>query len=248
MAVFYSKTPQTLLDGVVWLPQDGASAGPTGRPPNSYAVLNKGEMLLVDAPFSWVMGAVAEFAANGHRPRALVLTHSDLVGQADAIEELRHNYQIDVLMHPDDASEEMADRAGISFEDPRRHEAILSFGLDVLELPFHTPGSIMLHRPTGEGLLFAGDSAVAPGPLQAQEPPRLERPKVAQDRDEAFRQEWGMIAALRFFNTVLPLHGTPYVNHPDLSDLITVMLASPPMDPSAKADGEPNFTATGVAA
>ena len=46
---FYSPNSQKLFDDIIFLPQEGAVAGPTGRPPNSYAILFDDHSILFDA-------------------------------------------------------------------------------------------------------------------------------------------------------------------------------------------------------
>lgn len=247
MAVFYSPDNQMLFDTVAWLPQLGANAGPTGRPPNSYAVIDGEDCILIDAAFSWTMTGIHALNEAGHRPTALVLTHSDVVDQSDAIGDIYRTYRCDVLLHQADRTQKVLTKlGGVPVGDPEGHRALTKANLDVIPLPFHTPGSIMLHTGAHEGVLFSGDSAVAPGPLQRPEPARLERPMVGEDRDADFVKEWQVLCATRFFSSVLPLHGTPYVERGDMREIHATLFQGSPMNPAQATSGEPRMEAFGV--
>lgn len=238
MAKFFSAQSQALFDNILWLPQQGATTGPTGRPPNSYAYLVSGRSIMIDAAYSWTMRGVAQVADAGHPPAAFVLTHAH-VAEGDAFEEIRDTYRCPILLHPADAASTAAKKVGIPFGDPVNSPELKDSGLDVIPVPFHTPGSIMLHTPKQNGVLFAGDCAVAPGPLQPAEPPRLERPKVdTEETDREFRDQWSTIATLRFMNSILPLHGTPYIQRSDIKMLMNLLATGPAMDPVVPAEGE----------
>jgi len=250
MATFYSDTSQTLLEPVLWLPQNGATAGPTGRPPNSYAFLMDDSAILVDAVFSWTLPGIEKLAAEGKPPAAFVLTHAHVAEAADALEDLRRAFDAPFLLHPDDAAMVAADTTGLRFVDPRQHDALMKAGLDVIPMPYHTPGSIMLHTPKYNGILFTGDSAVTPGPNQPADPPRVERPQMAtEEADKAFREAWSVLVTLRFMNSVLPYHGTPYVQRADIKMLMNIVSAGPPMNFQTPApdDAEGTMVAPGVA-
>lgn len=249
MAEFFAAKTQTLFDNVLWLPQAGATTGPTGRPPNSYAILLQSSSILVDAVYSWTMEGVRRIADAGMPPAAFVLTHADVAAQGDAFEELRNTYSCPILLHPADQKLPRAAKAGVGFMDPRSDSALKAAGLDVIEMPFHTPGSIMLHTDRNRGMLFAGDCAVGPGPKQNPEPARLERPQVDSDEmDAAFREQWLSLKSQRLMSSILPLHGTPYVDRADLRHIAMPLRDLPPMDPSADALGEYGNRATGIAA
>ncbi|WP_420392009.1 hypothetical protein [Acuticoccus sp.] len=247
MAQFYSPTTQTLFDDILWLPQAGAKAGPTGRPPNSYAILLQGSSILIDAVYSWTLDGIRKIADAGMPPSAFVLTHVDVAEQGDAFEEIRSQYGCPILLHPADHGPRAA-KAGVAFMDPREDRAIVDARFDVIEMPFHTPGSIMLHTNRNRGVVFAGDSAVAPGPKQDPEPPRLARPKVDEALEEDFKEQWMVLKSQRLMSSILPLHGTPYVDRPDLRDIAMSLREGPPMDPSEEASGDYGSQASGVAA
>ena len=224
---FFSPNSQYLYDDLVLLPQEGAQTGGTGRPPNSYALLLDGYSVLFDAPFSYLLDEVEDLAERGHPPGALVLSHRDLVGQGDAFQTLQETYDLPVLLHPDDV------RAGhnIDFANPLDSNLLKEAGLEVIHFPGHTPGSIMLYWSEHGGVLLAGDSAVAPGPRQALEPPRLERPLgPTQAMTDELAEKWRDFD--KPLRTVCPLHGVPYVDRDDLDDIMRSLYEAEPMDPS----------------
>ncbi|MCF3934619.1 MBL fold metallo-hydrolase [Acuticoccus sp. M5D2P5] len=246
MAQFFSAKSQALFDDVLWLPQAGATTGPTGRPPNSYAILGRQGSVFIDAVYSWTMDAVDQIAHAGLPPTAFVLTHVDVAAKGDAFETIRERYGCPILMHPADVSRPQSARAGVAFMDPRPDGALRSFGIDVIEMPFHTPGSIMLHYPKNRGVLFAGDSAVGPGPRQPQDPPHLERPIVDEGLEDPFKAEWETILAQRLVSSILPLHGTPYVDRGDLGDIARPLTVGAAMDPRLVAEESGDLVAAGV--
>lgn len=240
MANFYSPKSQALFDDVLWLPQEGARTGPSGRPPNSYAILLKEGSILVDAVFSWTLDGVRAVADAGLPPLAFVLTHAHLLDVGDAFEDIRNAYNCPILLHPADTGGIAAQKTSIAFSDPRSSDVLRRAGFDVIEMPFHTPGSIMLHTNSNRGVLFSGDSAAAPGPEQAPDPARLERPRVATpELDAAFREQWVALKAQRLISSILPLHGTPYVDRHDNEDVYRPLLVGEPMDPSAAPPPDP---------
>ncbi len=108
-------------------------------------------------------------------------------------------------------------------------------GIEVIHIPGHTAGSVMLYLAGHGGVLLAGDSAVALGPEQAAEPPRLERPKMAPDADAAFRDAWVELVKRLPLAAVLPLHGQAYLRD-DLGDAafeaaLANIWEGAPMDP-----------------
>ena len=132
---------------------------------------------------------------------------------------IRDEFGIPCYLHPADAAHPDAQRVGVSFEDPTASEVLAEAGLEVWEAPYHTEGSIMLYSARHGGLVLAGDSAVAPGPEQDAEPPRLERPPtISRDADAALRNVWRTLE--RPLRSVLPLHGTPYADRDDLDAIL----------------------------
>ena len=134
-------------------------------------------------------------------------------------------YDLPVLLHP-------ADDTGGAFGNPMNN-AVLKTGLEVIHFPGHTPGSIMLYRRERGGVLLAGDSAVAPGPRQNQEPPRLERPLgPTQAMTDGLAGRWRSFDKL--LQTICPLHGVPYVDRGDLQDIMCPLYDVEPMNPSGR--------------
>ena len=224
---FFSPDSQYLYDDLVLLPQEGAQTGGTGRPPNSYALLFDGYSVLFDAPFSYLLDEVEDLTKRGYPPGALVLSHRDLVGQGDAFETLQETYDLPVLLHPDDV------RASydIDFANPLDSTLLQEAGLEVIHFPGHTLGSVMLYGSKHGGVLLAGDSAVAPGPRQDLEPPRLERPlDPTQAMTDALADKWRNFD--KPLRSVCPLHGVPYVDRDDLSNIMRTLYEGEPMNPS----------------
>lgn len=248
MAVFYSTENQYLFHDIVWLPQEGATTGPSGRPPNSYAKIDGDEVILIDAAYPWTLPGIAALNDAGHKPTALVITHEHVALQGDAIDEIHRIYHCDIIMHEADVTEAVRQKLSVPFVSPIQHPALVKAFLDVIPLPYHTPGSIMLHTKENEGVMFTGDSAVAPGPKQNPEPPRLERPQVDAQKDAEFIDEWHILCAQRFFSSVLPLHGTPYVERNDMRHIHATLFQGAPMRPDVEATGKIDTTAHGVLA
>ena len=231
---FFSPKSQYLYDDLVFLPQEGAVTGGTGRPPNSYALLFEDYSVLLDAPYSWVLAGMRELDDKGHPPRVLVLSHRNVAGQGDAYETLKQDYNLPILLHPDDASHPEAKRAGTEFGNPVENEVLQVAGLEVIHFPGHTEGSIMLYWPSHGGVLFAGDCAVGPGPRQNPEPPRLERsPGPTEAMTERLAEQWR--AFDKPLRAVCPLHGTIYQDRDDLADIMRPLSEEPPIDPTGRS-------------
>ena len=233
---FYAPDTQPVVGPVVLLPQEGSSSGGTNRPLNSYAVLREGRSILFDAPVSWALEGIRALAAEGRPPRALVISHKDLASSGDAFDLFREEFDAPVLMHPADQTHPAAQGLGLAFQDPMESAVLAGAGARVIHMPGHTPGSIMLYLADEGGILLAGDSAVAPGPEQAAEPPRLERPKMAEEAERPFLDAWEKLAARLPLAAVLPLHGRRYLRAELGSEAFDAAVANlwrgPPMDPS----------------
>ncbi len=213
---FYSERTIPIIGPVVLLPQAGSVTGGSKRPVNSFAILREGWSILFDAPFSWVMEAVEQLARDGHPPEALVLSHRDLAGSGDAFEEMVERFSIPILLHPDDWQEDAPRKLTVPLHDPMESAALAEAGAKVIRIPGHSPGSIMLHLEDSGGILLAGDSAVAPGPEQSDQTPRLERPLKA-DEDDRFLTTWKKLVGSLPLAAVLPLHGQTYLRQ-DVGD------------------------------
>ncbi|QPH55967.1 MBL fold metallo-hydrolase [Pontivivens ytuae] len=231
---FYAPNTQRIVGPVVMLPQEGSASGGTNRPLNSFAILRPGYSILLDAAYSWCLAGIRRLAEEGHPPQALVLSHRNTAGSGDAFAELRSEFDIPVLLHPDDQRHEEARDAG-PYADPVGDPALEEAGVRMIHMPGHTDGSIMLHVEDEGGILLAGDSAVAPGPEQDAEPPRLERPVMPGAAEDRFIAEWQEIWAYAQPDAILPLHGHCYLKR-DLGDdayraAVENIWTGPPMDP-----------------
>lgn len=224
---FHAETSQPIAGPVTMLPQKGSVSGGSNRPLNSYAIRRGDRVVLVDAPFSWLTHALDAMIGDGARIAALVLTHRDLCASGDAFDWFAERH-VPVALHADDRDSEKARATGLTYADPFE---VVGDGIDVIHLPGHTPGSILLHLPD-DGLLLAGDSAVGPGPDQDRTP-RLQRPKGA-DGDDRFLPGWKALAAERRIDGVLPLHGEVYLRdeHADFDAIVARIWDGAPMDPS----------------
>ena len=230
---FFSSESQTLFDNLIMLPQKGAMTGGSGRPPNSFALLFEDYSVLFDAPYSWTLAGIKELANQGYPPRVLVLSHRNVAGQGDAFVTLQEDYNLPILLHPDDASHLEAKRSGVEFGNPMEDETLRESGLEVIHFPGHTAGSVMLYWSEHGGVLLAGDCAAGPGPRQDQEPPRLERtPGPTEEMTEQLAEQWRMFS--RPLRTVCPLHGTLYQDRDDLGEIMRPLYDAPPMDPTGR--------------
>lgn len=246
MANFYSPKPQALFDEILWLPQEGARAtGPAGRPPNAYAILGRDGTILVDAAFSWNRRGIDEVADMGKPILGLVLTCAHVAEASDALGEIANDYGCPVLVHPDDAAAARGAHPGVDLGDAAHQADFAREGVDVIPMPFHTPGAVMLFMEEHRGTLFSGASAIAPGPMQEPEPPRLERPRIEGD-DAAFRKQWEVLCAQRKFSNVLPLYGTPYTDRTDMHQITRKLWDGSALAPDEAEPAEAHRRAEGV--
>ena len=233
---FYSSDAQPIIGPVVMLPQKGSTSGGSKRPLNSYAVLREGHSILFDAPFSWVMDGIHRLASDGHPPAAMAISHRDLAGSGDAFEAFSQAFGVPILMHPADQAEDAPSELDVPLGDPMDGEGgrlLHEAGIEVIHVPGHSPGSIMLYLPDEGGILLAGDCAVGPGPDQTDRTPRLER-TIAIEDEARFADIWQKIVDRLPLAGVLPLHGEMYLrrDRPDDFDRIVVNIWSgKPMDP-----------------
>ena len=237
---FYSPDTQPILGPVHLLPQAGSTSGGSKRPLNSFAILREGRSILFDAAFSWTIDGIAALADGGHPPVALVLSHRNTVGSADALDEIRTRFDVPVMLHPADAAHEEAASSGIDFVDPMHSAALDEAGLTRMHVPGHTDGSVMLWMEDEGGILLAGDCAVGPGPEQGGDdpdaPPRLQRPKMADEDERRFVPAWHAALASHRVAAILPLHGRCYlasdVGEAAFATLQANVTTGEPMDPS----------------
>ena len=235
MIEFYADRTQPLVGPVVMLPQRGSATGGSKRPLNSFAILREDYSILFDAPFSWVMDGVQRLADEGHPPLACVLSHRDLASSGDAFDTLRSEFGASILLHPDDQATDKAKVGGVAWDDPTTGQGAAMFvdaGLELIHVPGHSPGSIMLYLADEGGILLVGDSAVGPGPEQSDRTPRLERP-IGAEEDLRFVVEWRRTVSRLPIATVLPLHGQGYraANHDDFASIVANIWTGEPMDP-----------------
>jgi hypothetical protein len=85
---------------------------------NTYALLNAGRMLLVDTNVSHLLPFVRQLSDDGFSPAALVITHRHVVGLGDALNDLKSEFKIPLLLHPINARHRQALASGIAFENP----------------------------------------------------------------------------------------------------------------------------------
>ena len=189
---------------------------------NTYALLNAGRMLLVDTNVSLLLPFVRQLSDDGFSPAALVITHRHVLALGDALNDLKTEFKIPLLLHPIDAKHKQAVTAGIPFENPIGHEVLSEFGFEALLFPGQTAGSIMLYSINNGGILLTGDSASGTSADQAKAGlEHLIRPPIDTSVDDAeLRRRW--LAFDRPVATVLPFHGTGYIDR-SAADLASIM-------------------------
>lgn len=108
------------------------------------------------------------------------------------------------------------------FENPIGHRVLNEFSVEALLFPGQTAGPIMLYSTNKGGLLLTGDSATGTSADQAKAGmERVIRPPIDTSVDDAeLRRQW--LAFDRPVATVLPFHGTGYVDKP-AADLTSIM-------------------------
>jgi glyoxylase-like metal-dependent hydrolase (beta-lactamase superfamily II) len=197
---------------------------------NTYALLKAGWMLLVDTNIASLLPFVRQLSYDGFSPAALVITHRHVVGLGDALSDLKTEFKIPLLLHPIDAKHKQAQAAGVPFENPIGHPVLSEFGFEALLFPGQTAGSIMLYSTNNGGVLLTGDSASGTSADQAKAGmERLIRPPIETSIDDAeLRRQW--LAFDRPVATVLPYHGTGYVDRPaaDLASIMRPLVRSEP--------------------
>lgn len=212
MAEFYSAKSQGLSASLVWLPQAGAGVGPSGRPPNSYAVLTERGAIFVDAAFSWALEGIRKVINAGLHPLGFVFTSGQVMEAGDAYGTLR-TMGAPFFVHPADVHS--GAMPGIGFLDPRAADFLRPAGVKIIEVPYRTPGSIMLHVEREGGLLLCGDAAVGPAEDGAD---RLHRPD-AGPADEGLKAAWSNLLNTTQLAGIAPLTGLPFVGRKDLAEI-----------------------------
>lgn len=242
--------------GLVMLPQFGAPSGGTHRPFNSYALVFPAssaekpggrKAVLFDAPLRHCVPGVRGLIADGVEVVGCVLSHSDLAGAGDAFDVLVGELNLPFFLHPEDHHDPRVRGLMQEWEDPM--EACEAGGpfaelpIEILHWPGHSPGSVMLYTPAFGGVLLTGESAIAPGPMQPDDAPTLQRPPAppppfsptddeVQDRWRDLLRRWEAEGSTP--RTLAPLHGAIYVNRDDVPALVTGLLAADPMTPQVR--------------
>ncbi len=197
---------------------------------NTYALLNTGRMLLVDTNVLPLLPFVRQLSDDGFSPAALVISHRHVVGSGDALGDIKTEFKIPLLLHPIDARDKQALAVGVPFENPIGHPVLSEFGFEAILFPGQTAGSIVLYSSNNGGLLLTGDSASGTSTDQAEAGlERLIRPPIDTSEDDAeLRRGW--LAFDRPLSTVLPYHGTGYVDRPatDLASVMRPLIRSEP--------------------
>jgi glyoxylase-like metal-dependent hydrolase (beta-lactamase superfamily II) len=197
---------------------------------NTYALLKVERMILVDTNVAPLLPFVRQLTGDGFSPVALVITHRHVVGLGDALSDLKTEFKIPLLLHPIDAKHKQAVAAGIPFENSIGHPVLHEFGFEALLFPGQTAGSIILYSTSNGGLLLTGDSASGTSADQAEAAlERLMRPPIETSVDDTeLRRQW--LAFDRPVATVLPYHGTGYVDRPaaELASIMRPLVRSEP--------------------
>ena len=172
------------------------------RAGQSYGLLHAdGGTILVDAVHAVTKPAVDELLAR-HPPKALLLTHADLLQQAFGTPQELSDWLggAPVLIH----SRDSGNLAGLQPLETSR--AILGdLGVAFYHIPGHTPGSVgYLHLPTG--YFFAGDAIVGNNYEAAEQD--YTHPPLSEEDFLEFVYGWEQVP-LDVINAVLPLHGRP---------------------------------------
>ena len=219
-----------LRPDIVLIEYSDAGAEEAHLSTNTYALLSASRMLLVDTNVSSLLPFVRQLSDDGYSPAALVLSHRHVVGLGDAIGDISTEFKIPVLLHPIDASHQQALTSGIQFENPVGHPVLGEFGFEAVLFHGQTAGSIVLYSTKHGGLLLTGDSAMGTTADQAKASlERLVRPPIETSVDDAeLRRQW--LAFHRPVATVLPFHGTGYVDRPatDLASIMRPLVRSEP--------------------
>lgn len=169
------------------------------REGQSYAVLQEDGMILIDVVHEQTKGAVEELMKQ-HKPKALILTHKDLLHQSFDNMKVVSDWLggIPVFVHP-------ADHERQHLEDITESNHMLNeAGILTTPISGHTKGSVVLYF-TREEMLFAGDSAVG-APYNSEEE-GFTHPTIPLGRWLDFKQGWNNVAGE--IKHLLPLHGKP---------------------------------------
>lgn len=214
-----------LRDDLVLLEHSDPGARHARLSTNAYAYLVDGRALLIDANIPALTQYVRQLADQGFRPAALYLSHRHVAGTGEGIGGIAREFKIPVLLHPVDARHRQASYAQVPFEDPTNHPALTAFGLDAIPFPGHTEGHTILYGASRGGIVFAGDAAMGTTAVEAESNvERLVRPPAQLSVDDGeLRRQW--LAFDKPVATVLPYHGTGYLDRPDLSAILAPLVA-----------------------
>jgi glyoxylase-like metal-dependent hydrolase (beta-lactamase superfamily II) len=176
---------------------------------NGYAIRHRNgkDLVLIDTVRKEHKVELSRFRENGYNIKAILLTHSDLIGQAFAsLSEIAKICDTQIYIHPlDSQSTGALDITGY-------HDIFKEFDLSIFHTPGHTSGSVVIYCGINRAL-FVGDSAV--GSPYDTDSYYFERPVIESDqKDLALTESWRSMSIE--FEHILPLHGKPQF---DLSDL-----------------------------
>ncbi|WP_145358494.1 MBL fold metallo-hydrolase [Alienimonas californiensis] len=248
LSAFYQPRRQWLVGGpdeggLALLPQFGAAGGRTLRPPNSYVLVFKQagarKALLIDAPLRHALPGVRGLREEGVEIVGCLLTHADLAVRGDAYDALAAEFGLPFFLHPEDRHDPRVQGLLTEWEDPveacEPGGPLAELPVEALHWPGRTPGSVMLHTPKFGGVLLAGDSVIAPGPMQPDDAPPLARPPAPpppfSPTDDEVCDAWRTLLARWETDgaprTLAPLHGAIHVDA-DVPALVRGMLNTAP--------------------
>ncbi|MGB5981702.1 MAG: MBL fold metallo-hydrolase [Nonlabens sp.] len=169
---------------------------------NAYVIKGKNSknLVLIDAVKREHRDELLRFRESGHNILAIILTSSDLVGQAyTELSDIARELNTQIYIHPmDSAMTHTVDITGY-------HNFLQEFDLTVFHMPGYTNGSIVIHSGATQAL-FTGNSAV--GSPYERNDYFLNRPILDDQEDDMVLQEsWKSICV--DFEHILPSRGKP---------------------------------------
>lgn len=158
-------------------------------------------LLLIDAVRPESKNALNDFMATGYSIDSVLLTHSDLIGQAyGSLDEISTNLGgTSIYIHPNDIKSRWEDARDIMSAASQFSD----YKIEVHHFPGHTPGSSIIYSGLNGGMVFSGDSAV--GSNYEKEEYYFDRPP--NKADDGLRECWSNFE--KDFQHFLPLHGKP---------------------------------------
>lgn len=165
----------------------------------SYGLVHEGGTILVDAVHAITRPAVDGLLAR-HPPKALLLTHGDLLKQAFGTTEELSAWlgKVPLIIHSKDGG----NLTGIMPLETST-ALIADLGFYTYHIPGHTPGSVAyLYHP--KGYLFTGDAIV--GNRYEADKQDFTHPPMLEDDFLANVLGWEAVP-LNLVEAVLPLHG-----------------------------------------